>query len=190
MKKWIFIAAAGLLAGCGVIATPERPYKVMMEDIGYSVTIDDKGVETYVIPQVKVQVTAGPGAKDMSDLSFKAVLLTGDDKPVFADDKGNVAADGFITGKLVGFMKGGYACTTTVDAQCTINSPDSYYAPRVLNVADVAPTARIPITWAVAHNHTAGSTSWHVRFDFTASNGGAPVNWSETYQIVAPAGSQ
>ena len=185
-QLWFLGALMLPLTACsGLTSTPyEDAYRVSLTNLGYEVT--PAGI---VIPAVTAKLTATAGAPDVSELDYTAVILDGSGKPATDKDSLIVPANGTL---LVG-AKGGYRCTTTPEAACSVNSSDASFAVNGSWAANTAANKAItPGEWAVAHlaqfAKNNGTAQWYAEFTYTAyMTTGKAVSWKQKYQFTNPA---
>lgn len=189
MKKLLSLVTLGMvLSGCGTLSTlsvpgSPPPYSIRLTNLGYEAL---NGQIT--IPDVTAVLTSAAGASDIYDVSYTAVLLNGNGEPA-AENSRIVPA----TGNLMSYAKGGYRCTSTPDAACTINSADSYFAANNTFPGNtVTNRALVPGEWAVAHltaqsRGDTDSAAWYVRVTWTGIVNGRPFSWNQNYQFTNPA---
>lgn len=207
MKKLFLLAALALplsvsLTGCnggtsglniGGSTPYENAYRVELTSVGYEA--DDKGKIT--IPSVTAKLTAMAGAPDVNELTYTGTLLNSEKQPA-------VDANSFMLAKQYGTLltgaKGGYRCTTTVEAQCTYNSPDAVMNTNGSWAVNTVTRSIYPGEWASAHltatnyrpaTSTGESAQWYVKMDYTANmSNGKSVSWTQFYPFLIPVKSQ
>lgn len=189
------LALVGLttvLASCGAqggfLATnPAQAYRINLTPaLGYEFR---DGV--YTVPSVTATLTSAPGAWDIYDVEYTAILKNSEGDEATGDNSAIVPAFGTLFARA----QGGYRCvasdgTVTDSTQgCTINSPTVRFMANGQSPSNTITKAITPIEWAVAHNTgpAQDTATWYAEFTFRGRVNGQVVSWKQNFQFVAPA---